>query len=71
MIAAVRGKNGVVRSPPVEVSVAPEIHGVCPGQLAQAEYLARRTKLESMLAQGVLTQVDFDRYDAELVGCLQ
>ena len=45
--------------------------GRCPtGRLDRAEYLAKRRRLEEARAAGDLTADEFDRYDAELVGCL-
>ena len=45
--------------------------GLCPtGRLDRAEYLAKRRRLEEARAAGDLTADEFDRYDAELVGCL-
>jgi hypothetical protein len=42
-----------------------------PGQLTRAEYEAKIAELRKTLEAGDLTQAEFDRYDAELVGCLQ
>jgi len=44
---------------------------VCPtGKLTRAEYRLKRAELERARAAGDLTADEFDRYDAELVGCL-
>ena len=44
---------------------------VCPsGKLTRAEYRVKRTEIERARAAGDLTADEFDRYDAELVGCL-
>lgn len=44
---------------------------VCPsGKLTRAEYRTKRANLERARASGDLTAEEFDRYDAELVGCL-
>ncbi len=45
---------------------------LCPdGKLTRAVYRRKRAKLEAALRKGDLTQEEFDRYDAELVGCLE
>ena len=62
------GRTGALESSPIEIVLAQD---VCPTRLTQAAYAAKRQKLEAMLAKGMLTQADFDKYDAELVGCLQ
>lgn len=44
---------------------------VCPsGKLTRAEYRSKRAELERARTAGDLTADEFDRYDAELVGCL-
>lgn len=52
---------GVVRKPKLCV----------PGQLTPAQYRAKIGDLRAALAAKVLTQDEFDRYDAELVACLK
>ncbi|MCE9579005.1 MAG: hypothetical protein K8W52_38125 [Deltaproteobacteria bacterium] len=42
-----------------------------PGQLTRAQYNAKIAELRAAAAAGDLTQAELDRYDAELVGCLQ
>jgi hypothetical protein len=45
---------------------------VCePGHLTQAQYRAKIEVLRAAAAAGDLSQAQFDRYDAELVSCLQ
>jgi hypothetical protein len=41
------------------------------GQLTRAQYDARIRELRAAVAAGDLTQAELDRYEAELVGCLQ
>jgi hypothetical protein len=41
------------------------------GQLTRAQYRAKVDELRSEVTAGVITQADFDRYDAELVACLK
>jgi hypothetical protein len=44
---------------------------VCPsGKLTRAAYRTKRAELDRARAAGALTADEFDRYDAELVGCL-
>jgi hypothetical protein len=52
---------GVVRKPKLCV----------PGELTRAQYQAKVADLRAALADKVLTQAEFDRYDAELVTCLK
>jgi hypothetical protein len=52
---------GVVRKPKLCV----------PGELTRAQYQAKVADLRAALADKVLTQAEFDRYDAELVACLK
>ena len=52
---------GVVRKPKLCV----------PGQLTTAQYQAKIADLRAALQAKVLTQDEFDRYDAELVACLK
>ncbi|HEX7837490.1 MAG TPA: hypothetical protein VF469_08510 [Kofleriaceae bacterium] len=52
---------GVVRKPKLCVR----------GQLTRAQYRAKVADLRSEVTAGVITQADFDRYDAELVTCLK
>ena len=42
-----------------------------PGQLTTAQYQAKIADLRAALSAKVLTQEEFDRYDAELVTCLR
>jgi hypothetical protein len=42
-----------------------------PGQLTTAQYQAKIADLRAALSAKVLTQDEFDRYDAELVACLR
>jgi hypothetical protein len=45
---------------------------LCPsGKLDRPQYLAKRRALEEARAAGDITADEFDRYDAELVGCLE
>jgi hypothetical protein len=45
---------------------------LCPdGKLTRASYASKRGKLDAARKKGDLTQEEFDRYDAELVGCLE
>jgi hypothetical protein len=45
---------------------------LCPsGKLTREEYRTKRASLERARAAGDLTADEFDRYDAELVGCLE
>jgi len=45
---------------------------LCPqGRLTRAQYQTKRSELEAALAAGDLTREEFDRYDEELVGCLE
>jgi hypothetical protein len=53
--------TGVVRKPKLCSS----------GQLTRAQYNAKIAELRAAFAAGDLTQAELDRYDAELVGCLQ
>ena len=43
----------------------------CKARLTRDEYKAKRKRLQAALDSGALTQSEFDKYDAELVGCLQ
>jgi hypothetical protein len=52
---------GVVRKPKL----------CTPGQLTTAQYQAKIADLRAALSAKVLTQEEFDRYDAELVTCLR
>ncbi|HEY0190098.1 MAG TPA: hypothetical protein VGC42_03190 [Kofleriaceae bacterium] len=42
-----------------------------PGQLTRAQYQAKLTELRAAVAAGDMTQVQLDRYDAELTACLK
>jgi hypothetical protein len=42
-----------------------------PGQLTRAQYQAKIAELRAGVTAGDITQAQFDRYDAELVACLQ
>jgi hypothetical protein len=42
-----------------------------PGKLTRAQYRAKLAELRAAVAAGDLTQAQLDRYDAELVTCLQ
>jgi len=53
--------TGVVRKPRLCVA----------GQLTRAQYRAKLAELRAAVAAGDLTQAQLDRYDAELVACLQ
>jgi len=45
---------------------------VCPeGRLTRKQYKAKRDALKKALAAGGITAEEFERYDAELVGCLE
>jgi hypothetical protein len=45
---------------------------LCPtGKLERPQYLTKRRALEEARAAGDITAEEFDRYDAELVGCLE
>lgn len=41
------------------------------GQLTRAQYQNQLADLRTALTANALTQAEFDRYDAELVGCLK
>lgn len=41
------------------------------GQLTRAQYRGKVEELRAEVTAGVITQADFDRYDAELVACLK
>ena len=41
-----------------------------PGQLTRAQYKTKLAGLRTGVANGILTQAQFDRYDAELLACL-
>ncbi|HEX4418080.1 MAG TPA: hypothetical protein VH165_09290 [Kofleriaceae bacterium] len=41
-----------------------------PGQLTRAQYQAKLTELRALVKAGDMTQAQLDRYDAELVACL-
>jgi hypothetical protein len=50
----------------------PLTRSLCPeGKLTRAQYDDRRKKLEQGLASRTLSQEDFDKYDAELLRCLE
>ncbi len=53
--------NAVIRKPRLCTS----------GQLTHTQYRAKIAELRKAMAAGDLTQGEFDRYDAELVGCLK
>lgn len=49
-----------------------ESHGVCKqGKLTRDGYRSKRKKLQDMLTAKTLTQDEFDKYDAEMVSCLE
>lgn len=60
---------------PVTQRVAVEVvefHGMCKqGKLTRDEYRKKRKRLESALAAGALSQDEFDKYDSELVSCIE
>jgi len=60
---------------PVAQRVAVEVvafHGMCKqGKLTRDEYRKKRKRLESALAAGALSQDEFDKYDSELVSCIE
>jgi len=43
----------------------------CQTRLTRDEYKAKRKRLQAALDSGALTQKEFDKYDADLVSCLQ
>ncbi len=50
----------------------PVTREVCPeGKLTRKQYKTKRDALKKALASGGITQEEFERYDAELVGCLE
>ena len=42
-----------------------------PGKLTRAQHQAKIAELRAAVTAGDITQVQFDRYDAELVACLK
>jgi hypothetical protein len=49
-----------------------EFHGMCrQGKLTRDGYRAKRKRLETALAAGALSQDEFDKYDSELVSCIE
>ncbi len=44
---------------------------VCPQKLTDAQYREKRSKLEKLRDEGILTDSEFDKRHAELVDCLQ
>jgi hypothetical protein len=60
--------------PPVERTLSVRIASFatrCQQRLTRDEYKAKRKRLQAALDSGALTQKEFDKYDADLVGCLQ
>ncbi len=61
------GRLGVERG-----SIEVRMPTLCPdGRITRAQYEAKRASLEAAVDSGTLTQEEFERYDAELVGCLR
>lgn len=60
------------RAPANYTAKFPVTREVCPeGRLTRKQYKAKRDALKKALAAGGITQEEFERYDAELVGCLE
>jgi hypothetical protein len=60
--------------PPVEQTLTVRIASFatrCQTRLTRDEYKVKRKRLQAALDSGALTQQEFDKYDADLVGCLQ
>jgi hypothetical protein len=71
VIEVVAADAGATARATTRVQVIVRRPGQCPtGRLDRAQYLAKRRSLEEARAAGDLTADEFDRYDAELVGCL-
>lgn len=69
VVAAEAAKGGQRATARVAVTIRRP--RVCPsGKLTRAEYRTKRAELDRARAAGDLTAEEFDRYDAELVGCL-
>jgi hypothetical protein len=65
---------GALGLPPVEQTLTVRIASFatrCQTRLTRDEYKAKRKRLQAALDSGALTQQEFDKYDADLVGCLQ
>jgi hypothetical protein len=44
---------------------------ICPdGKLTRAQFETKRAELKRTLAEGIITQEEYDRYEEQLVGCL-
>lgn len=60
---------------PVQQHIAVEVvesHGMCKqGKLTRDAYRKKRKRLEAALAAGALSQDEFDKYDSELVSCIE
>ena len=61
--------------PPVQQQIAVEVvefHGMCKqGKLTRDAYRKKRKRLEAALAARALSQDEFDKYDSELVSCIE
>jgi hypothetical protein len=62
--------SGVSGSHELKVLVArPKI---CPsGKLTRPEFVKKREELRKTLEAGVISQEEYERYEAELVGCME
>jgi hypothetical protein len=70
--------NATARDRHFQRAVSVVLHGVVrkpklcnSGQLTRAQYNGKIAELRAAVAAGDMTQDELDRYDAELVGCLQ
>ena len=71
VIAVVAADAAATARATTEVRVVVRRPGLCPnGKIDRDTYKARRRALEEARSAGDLTAEEFDRYDAELVGCL-
>jgi hypothetical protein len=60
--------------PPAEKTLSVRIASLatrCQKRLTRDEYKVKRKRLQAALDSGALTQKELDKYDADLVGCLQ
>jgi hypothetical protein len=72
MLAEANGVTPPNISRRIPIAVPPGKRKVCSaGQLTRARYRAKLTELRAAMAAGDITQAQLDRYDAELIMCLE
>lgn len=69
--AAVTGAGISLQSTPIVMQVSKLETSCVDKKLTQDEYRVKRKRLQAARDSGALTQDEFDKYDADLIGCLQ